>query len=71
MIYDSMQTSIGSNEKTTQLATSAVASDTVVNYKFGETSIKFTDISVADSETISQETEDNFYKKAFETKSLQ
>lgn len=71
MTYNPTHTGNYITEKTTPPATSAVASDTVVSYKFGEVSINFTDISVVESETISQEIEDRFYKKAFETKTLQ
>ncbi len=39
-------------------------------YKFDKPSIKFTDLEDIEENTISEETEENFYKKVFETKGL-
>lgn len=53
-----------------QQTTSADIAGEVKTYEFNKIIIRFTDIASIDERAISEETEENFYKKAFETKSL-
>jgi|GEM_PF-5617589 len=53
-----------------QQTTSADSTGEIKTYEFNKTPIKFTDIAGIEENVISEETEENFYKKAFETKSL-
>ena len=53
-----------------QQTTSADSTGAVKPYEFNKIPIKFTDIGGIEENIISEETEENFYKKAFETKSL-
>ena len=70
MTCNSTTTNMAITHHTAMPATSTVGSDASIIYKSGEDMVKFTDISTIEADTISQETEDKFYKKAFETKSL-
>lgn len=53
-----------------QHTTSADITGEIKTYEFNKTLIKFNDLASIDERAISEETEENFYKKAFETKSL-
>ncbi|MDO8639318.1 MAG: hypothetical protein Q7R53_00185 [bacterium] len=53
-----------------QQTTSADSTGEIKTYEFNKIPIKFTDIGGIEENVISEETEENFYKKAFETKSL-
>lgn len=52
-----------------QQTTSADSTGEIKTYEFNKTPIKFTDIGSINEGAISEETEENFYKKVFETKS--
>lgn len=51
-----------------QQTTSGVSYEEVKSYEFNKTPIKFTDTKGGDDNEISEQSEKNFYKKAFETK---
>lgn len=70
MTYYFSQTDSSTAVETKQQTTSVDQVEEVKNYQFDKIPIKFTDIGNMEENAISEETEKNFYKKAFETKSL-
>ena len=69
-LYSSQTDNSAAALKTKPQTTSKADTEEVKSYRFENTTVKFTESNAIAENPISEETEKNFYKKAFETKGL-